>query len=190
MHSCASSSSRAACDVRDVDGWRAYADRAEALGRRTVWAYGRYREGEAALMLGQARERVAEALGAARLVATRLGVRPLLHEIEALARRARIALPAGDDAEASARNADTGDAGPTTGPDGPTATAEALGLTDREVAVLRLVAAGLTNKEIAAELFISPKTASVHVSRILTKLGVRSRVEAVGVAHRLGLRRL
>ena len=53
--------------------------------------------------------------------------------------------------------------------------------------VLALVAAGRSNGQIAASLFISPKTASVHVSNILAKLGVSGRVEAAGVAHRLGL---
>jgi DNA-binding NarL/FixJ family response regulator len=50
-----------------------------------------------------------------------------------------------------------------------------------------LVAEGRTNREIGAELFMSEKTASVHVSRILAKLDVSSRVEAAAVAHRLGL---
>ena len=49
------------------------------------------------------------------------------------------------------------------------------------------MAAGRTNGQIAAELFISRKTASVHVSNILAKLGVAGRVEAAAVAHRLGL---
>jgi DNA-binding NarL/FixJ family response regulator len=60
-------------------------------------------------------------------------------------------------------------------------------LTDREREVLELLAEGRSNPQIAAELFISPKTASVHVSNILAKLGVAGRVEAAGVAHRLGL---
>jgi DNA-binding NarL/FixJ family response regulator len=51
-----------------------------------------------------------------------------------------------------------------------------------------LLAEGLTNREIGARLFISEKTASVHVSRILAKLDVRSRVEAATAAHRLGIR--
>jgi DNA-binding CsgD family transcriptional regulator len=62
-----------------------------------------------------------------------------------------------------------------------------FGLTDREREVLALVAAGRSNGQIAAALFISPKTASVHVSNILAKLGVTGRVEAAAVAHRLGL---
>jgi DNA-binding CsgD family transcriptional regulator len=53
--------------------------------------------------------------------------------------------------------------------------------------VLALVAAGRTNRQIAEALFISEKTASIHVSHILAKLGVAGRVEAAGVAHRLGL---
>ena len=53
--------------------------------------------------------------------------------------------------------------------------------------MLRLVAAGRSNREIAAELFISAKTASVHVSNILGKLGVTSRGEAAAAAHRLRL---
>lgn len=61
------------------------------------------------------------------------------------------------------------------------------GLTARETEVLRLVAAGRTNGEIRATLFISTKTASVHVSNILAKLGAGSRGEAAAIAHRAGL---
>ncbi len=53
--------------------------------------------------------------------------------------------------------------------------------------MLALLAAGRTNREIGAELYMSPKTASVHVSRILSKLDVKTRTEAAGVAYRLGL---
>ena len=60
-------------------------------------------------------------------------------------------------------------------------------LTDREQAVLELLSAGHTNREIAAELFISPSTAGVHVSNILRKLGVKSRVQAATLAHELSL---
>jgi DNA-binding NarL/FixJ family response regulator len=64
---------------------------------------------------------------------------------------------------------------------------EPFGLTPRERQVLALVAAGATNREIGRQLYMAEKTASVHVSRILAKLDVRSRTEAAGVAHRLGL---
>ncbi|MFG1674757.1 AAA family ATPase [Micromonospora sp. NPDC049282] len=60
-------------------------------------------------------------------------------------------------------------------------------LTSREQEVLRLVAEGHSNSRIAERLFISPKTASVHVSRIIAKLDVTNRVEAAALAHRLGL---
>nr|WP_279672218.1 response regulator transcription factor [Flexivirga meconopsidis] len=60
-------------------------------------------------------------------------------------------------------------------------------LTNREAEVLRLVAGGRTNGQIAAELFISPKTASVHVSNILAKLGATTRTEAADLARQQGL---
>jgi DNA-binding NarL/FixJ family response regulator len=61
------------------------------------------------------------------------------------------------------------------------------GLTGRELAVLRLLAAGRSNAQIGAELYISPKTAGVHVSAILRKLGVSGRVQAAALAERAGL---
>ena len=64
---------------------------------------------------------------------------------------------------------------------------DGFGLTSRERQVLALVAEGATNREIGAQLFMAEKTASVHVSRILAKLDVRSRTEAAAVAHRFGL---
>ncbi|PJT51046.1 hypothetical protein CWI85_09070, partial [Streptomyces albidoflavus] len=105
--------------------------------------------------------------------ARRLGARPLADSIDLLARRARLSL--------STRPAAT------SRPDTPTDPAEALGLTRREREVLSLLVAGRTNRHIAEELFISPKTASVHVSHILAKLEVSSRGEAAAVAHRLRL---
>ena len=64
---------------------------------------------------------------------------------------------------------------------------EQLGLTPREAEVLALVARGLTNREIAAELVISVKTAGVHVSHILRKLDAPNRLEAAAIAHRIAL---
>ncbi len=93
-----------------------------------------------------------------------------------LARRARIPLDAAaDSAAAPAAAAAAADGDPR------------LGLTQREFEVLRLVAAGMSNGAIAAELFISAKTVSVHVSNILGKLGTASRGEAAALAHRLRL---
>ena len=62
-----------------------------------------------------------------------------------------------------------------------------VGLTPREVEVLGLVAVGRTNNQIAEELYLSPKTVSVHVSRILTKLGASNRTEAVNLARSVGV---
>ena len=115
----------------------------------------------------------AQRLRRAATLAGRLGAGALSDDIALLARRARIGLGGQDD--------DPGAAG--TGP----AQQDRLGLTAREFEVLRLVAAGRSNREIAAELFISAKTASVHVSNILGKLGVASRGEAAATAHRLRL---
>ena len=70
---------------------------------------------------------------------------------------------------------------------GPAETPSLYGLTARELAVLRLVAAGRTNAQIGAELYISPKTAGVHVTNILRKLGVTNRVRAAALAERAGL---
>ena len=105
--------------------------------------------------------------------AERLGAAWLAGELESLAARARLRL---DDAGRRRRRAP-----PTSDGDDP------FGLTPRERQVLALVAAGATNREIGRQLYMAEKTASVHVSRILAKLDVRSRTEAAGVAHRLGL---
>ncbi|WP_255952132.1 helix-turn-helix transcriptional regulator [Streptomyces odontomachi] len=114
------------------------------------------------------RDRAAELLRQAGAVARHLGARPLAEAVATLAQRGRLALTRG------------------AAPD-PADPAEALGLTSRERDVLRLVAAGRSNRQIAEELFISPKTASVHVSNILAKLGVSGRGEAAALAHERGL---
>ncbi|MGH3418838.1 MAG: helix-turn-helix domain-containing protein, partial [Streptosporangiaceae bacterium] len=123
------------------------------------------------------RDGAAERLQRAAPLASGLGARPLSDEIALLARRARIRLGADGSASvvSGADGAGAGEFG------------LGLGLTERELEVLRLVAAGRSNREIAGELFISPKTASVHVSNILGKLGVASRGEAAAKAHSLRL---
>ncbi len=113
-------------------------------------------------------------------LAQRLGARPLSDDITQLARRARIAL--GRPGEAAQAQAVPGRAG-----QAQVTKPERLGLTARELQVLRLITAGRSNREIASELFISVKTASVHVSNILAKLGVTSRGEAAATAHQFRL---
>jgi DNA-binding NarL/FixJ family response regulator len=117
-------------------------------------------------------------LVAAHATAVQLGAAPLRREIEDLARRARIPL-AGPDEQAAAPMQEGDDRAPTV--------SERVGLTPRELDVLRLLVGGATNREIAGQLFISQKTVTVHVTRILSKLDARSRVEAAGVAQRIGL---
>ncbi len=137
----------------------------EAVGQPYPLAIALLRSAEAALGAGD-RDGATSWLRRAAGLAQRLGARPLGDDIALLARRARVSLdPDGDGST------------PGAGPD-------RLGLTAREFEVLRLVAAGRSNREIAAELFISAKTASVHVSNILGKLGVASRGEAAAAAHR------
>ncbi|MGW5732734.1 helix-turn-helix transcriptional regulator [Streptomyces sp. NPDC055261] len=120
------------------------------------------------------REQAAELLRAARETAELLGARPLADSVAGLAQRARLTLDEQGHGTACAHLT-------------PVDPAEALGLTSRERDVLRRVAAGRSNRQIAEELFISPKTASVHVSNILAKLGVTGRGEAAALAHRLRL---
>jgi DNA-binding CsgD family transcriptional regulator/tetratricopeptide (TPR) repeat protein len=104
-----------------------------------------------------------------------LAAHPLRAQIDRLARMARIFLGDGV-GPAPGAAADPG-----------ALSRRRLGLTRRELEVLRLVADGRTNRQIAEELFISAKTASVHVSNILAKLDVTSRVQAATAAHRLNL---
>ncbi|SPF03626.1 helix-turn-helix transcriptional regulator [Streptomyces sp. MA5143a] len=155
------------------DAWSEVVTAFEPLERPYDLARVRHRLAEALLADGaddEARHRATELLRLSAAVADHLGARPLAESVALLARRAR--LPLGHTA------------GPALAPADPVA---ALGLTGREHDVLRLVAAGRTNRQIAEELFISPKTASVHVSNILAKLSVTGRGEAAALAHRLGL---
>ncbi|WP_225837857.1 helix-turn-helix transcriptional regulator [Streptomyces sp. NK08204] len=154
------------------DTWCPVVTAFECLNRPYDLARVRHRLAQTLLAQGgdDERERAVELLRLAGAVADHLGARPLADAVTRLAHRARLSLTAA--------------ARPGLAPADPLKT---LGLTSRETDVLRLVSAGRTNRQIAEELFISPKTASVHVSNILAKLGVSGRGEAAAVAHRLGL---
>ena len=148
----------------DRAAWDAAAEGWESLGQPYPLAYALLRAAAAAATAGD-RVAAASRLQQAADLAGQLRARPLLQQISRLARRAHVEITGGSQATA----------------------AVPFGLTGRELEVLRLVAAGLGNREIGAELFISAKTASVHVSNILGKLGVASRGEAAATAHRLHL---
>jgi DNA-binding CsgD family transcriptional regulator/tetratricopeptide (TPR) repeat protein len=165
----------AAAELSRADGdpqpaaWAAAAERFGALQEPFERGYARWRQAEALIVGGGDRTAAAEALREAAAEAAAVRAPILTAEVEGLAKRARVTL----DAAAAEAPEDDG--------------LDRLGLTDRELTVLELLAEGHTNREIGETLFISEKTASVHVSRILAKLGVRSRVEAATSAHRLGL---
>jgi DNA-binding NarL/FixJ family response regulator/tetratricopeptide (TPR) repeat protein len=156
---------RRACGDSDHDTWAAAVTAADAAGYSTRSVYARWRLTEA-LLEHSIRDRAEAALREAAHRVAAIEHEPLAREIAALARRARISL--------------------TTDP-GPSAPAH-FGLTPRETEVLGLLAGGLTNKQIAATLYISDKTAEHHVSRILGKLGVSTRTAAGSLAHQLGIR--
>jgi DNA-binding CsgD family transcriptional regulator len=154
----------------EPDAWNAAAQAWQHLGCPHRAGYAWWRQAQAHLDAGHPATTAAAALRAAAAAAD--GHAPLLAQVRLLADRARIPLqPPAQASEAP-----------------PPARAPApYGLTGRELAVLRLLAAGRTNAQIAAELYISPSTASVHVSSILRKLGVSSRVQAAAIAERAGL---
>jgi DNA-binding CsgD family transcriptional regulator/tetratricopeptide (TPR) repeat protein len=156
----------------DPGQWAALADSWDALAQPLQVSYARWRQAEAMLTSKASKAAAAGVLRQGHRAASELGARPLQHEIERLARRARIDLqaqsPKPDQAEASTP-------------------AARLGLTPREREVLQHLVEGRTNRQIARALFISEKTASVHVSNIMTKLGAANRLEAAAIAHRLRL---
>ena len=162
----------------DPDRWAEAATAWEALDCRWHAAYAHWRQAEALLSAGVRRDEAKPPLRQAWETAGPLGARLLVAEVESLGRRGRIEL---------APPASPSDRTDGTAPeDTPDAGLRRLGLTRRETQVLGLVAEGHTNRQIAETLYISDKTASVHVSNILGKLGVANRAAAAVAAHRLG----
>lgn len=145
-------------DTDTADHWAAVANLWQATGRVYDVAQVRVFEAECAVRDGD-RDRARAALATARDICERLGAVPLLERVDAAARRGGLS---------------AGRASPD-------------GLTARESEVLALLAEGLTNAQIAETLVMSAKTASVHVSHVIAKLGVANRTEAAAHAHRHGL---
>jgi DNA-binding CsgD family transcriptional regulator/tetratricopeptide (TPR) repeat protein len=150
------------------DRWPAAVAAWDRLGRPHPAAYCRWRWAEALQATGRAGWETTRVAREALRIADRLGAAPLRRELELFAQRCRVDL-----------------VGPPPASPRPVAR---FGLTAREAEVLRLLTRGYTNREIAGELGISPKTASVHVTHIMRKLGVARRADAAAVAHRLAAR--
>jgi DNA-binding CsgD family transcriptional regulator len=150
--------------------WAKAADAWLALKEPYPAAYALFRQAEAELAGGGGRTAAETPLRRSIELCREMGAVPLLEMARALARRARI---------------DVGRPPPAGA--GETWTVGDYGLTERERDVLALLAEGRSDRQIAEELFISPKTASVHVSNIKGKLGVEHRIEAAAVGLRLGL---
>jgi DNA-binding CsgD family transcriptional regulator len=147
----------------DLDAWEAVAQSWADLSQPFRQAYALMQAGRAAVNAGK-RAKGAGHFRRGASIAHSIGASLLDKQIGTIAAKARIDLRDGEDTGISKTP---------------------LGLTDREFEVLRLVAAGLSNREIANNLLISSKTASVHVSNILSKLSVPSRGAAAAMAHRL-----
>jgi DNA-binding CsgD family transcriptional regulator/tetratricopeptide (TPR) repeat protein len=153
----------------DAPAWERAVAAWEALSRPHRAAYARWRQAEALLTHRGGKEAATPVLRVAAAQAAQHV--PLSAAIHDLARRARIELS---------------EAGPAVQQEEPPAGPQ-FGLTDRELTVLQLLSEGKTNSEIGAALYISRKTASVHVTNILRKLQVTTRVQAATVAERAGL---
>jgi DNA-binding CsgD family transcriptional regulator/tetratricopeptide (TPR) repeat protein len=156
----------------DPQQWAAVAGNWEALPRPYEAAYARWRQAEALLAAKALKTAAASTLRQAHDMTIQLGAKPLRQEIERLAQRARIDLtpPTATLNKAATRSA-----------------APQHGLTPREHEALQHLVEGRTNRQIARALFISEKTASVHVSNIMSKLGAANRSEAAAITHRLRL---
>jgi DNA-binding CsgD family transcriptional regulator/tetratricopeptide (TPR) repeat protein len=153
----------------DPELWGDVVGRWDALRFPAPAAYARWRMASALVAAGRRAEAGAP-WREARQAAARLGAEPLRDALETDAARLLVTL----DTDEAPGEGEAGELRP-------------YNLTPRELEVLTLVAAGRTNRQIGETLFISEKTASVHVSRILVKLGVSGRAQAAALAGQLGL---
>ena len=151
----------------DAVTWAEVAAAWDQVGQPFPAAGARYRQADALLRSRGSRHDASVVARQALRVARKLGAQPLAVAVRELARRSRLDL---DHPATHQRDPVAG-----------------LNVTRRELDVLRLLAAGQTNRQIGESLFISEKTASVHVTNLLRKLGVPNRIEAAAIAQRLGL---
>jgi DNA-binding CsgD family transcriptional regulator/tetratricopeptide (TPR) repeat protein len=158
-----------------AEAWATAAAAAVELRHPHEAAYARFRQAEAHLLARGSRTAAQAAAVEAYGIARSLGAAPLVLEIERLARRSRLDL------------ADPPAAGEGASVAAPVGRALPFSLTRREQDVLERLTLGRSNREIATELFISEKTASVHVSNIKAKLGANGRAEIAAIAVRLRL---
>jgi predicted ATPase/DNA-binding CsgD family transcriptional regulator len=154
----------------DPEQWAALAATWDAFSGPYQAAYARWRQAEA--LLARKAPGAAAVLRQAYQTTVELGEVPLRHELERLAQRARIDLRPPSTLPRNLRSGRI---------------AKVQGLTPREQELLRHLVEGRTNRQIARALFISEKTASVHVSNIMGKPGAANRSEAAAIAHRLRL---
>ena len=152
----------------DAQTWADVAQEWDRIGQPYPAALARYRQADALLSQRRDRGQAATAARAALDVANRLGAEPLVADLRRLAQRGRLDLTAAS-GQTQAQPANH------------------FNITPREAEVLEQLAIGRTNRQIAEALFISEKTASVHVTNLLRKLGVTSRVQAAAIAQRTGL---
>lgn len=157
---------RARANVKPED-WDEVIDVWDRIGYLFWSSRSRYGRAEA-LANGGYRDEAAAELTRVHQLAEAMGCKPMYAQAEVLARRAKVPFATSVGPRAPSRKS-------------------AGALTDREVQVLELVASGRTNRQIASALYISEKTAGVHVSRIITKLGASNRSEAAAIARRRGL---
>ncbi|MEX2547264.1 MAG: AAA family ATPase [Chloroflexota bacterium] len=153
----------------DPVAWERCADAFGSVPMAYARAYALWRQSEAELAASRNRTSASAPLREALRIAEKLGAEPLMAEIRALAVRAGISVAAEDEIAAVQTATDS------------------LGLTPREREILKLLATGRTNRQIAESLFITEGTAGTHVSNILGKLGVHARTEAASLAYKMGL---
>jgi DNA-binding CsgD family transcriptional regulator len=166
---CEAEQARVAGVVSSAD-WRLAIEPFDALGAVAQRAYARVRLAERILAEGAGRSEAADALNEAVSLFAGAPGSPIRALAEHVAHRARLRLAQRPDDEEERRRQSP------------------FRLTEREADVLRLLSEARTNREIGEALFISPKTASVHVSSIMRKLGVRRRADAARIAKNTALK--